>query len=400
MRNWFRKIFIPNEHNDYKPHSLQKFAAGVMLLLILCSYSVANVQTLVMLGSDWFISTILPGVLVDLTNENRNADSLGALRRNDTLDAAAQLKAEDMAKYSYFAHHSPAGVSPWYWFDEVGYTYLHAGENLAVHFTESSEVVEAWMDSPGHRANILNGNYTEIGIGTAKGEYKGFPTIYVVQLFGTPSTLAVATAPQPEPEPVTVPEVVPTVTTTPTTSPAVPIDSEADAEAEPEEDIVIAGDTIDAPTTPGSEATTSEKAVLEDDMPAGDRGIPTSTLDTLTAEAEEEDATFVLYSDLSTSSPLALAESGNGSFDGSGTTPFYVEPEVGPVLRVLTESTLWLSFLYLVLGSVVLVSLILSIVIEWRRQHPIQIAYGTGLIALLIVMFNVHEALVGGALIL
>ena len=125
-------------------------------------------------------------VIVDLTNENREESHVGLLERSTVLDEAARQKAEHMAEGSYFAHNSPDGVTPWYWFDKVGYQYAYAGENLAVHFTDSGEVVKAWMDSPGHRANILSEDYREIGIGTAKGEYQGFPTVFVVQMFGTP----------------------------------------------------------------------------------------------------------------------------------------------------------------------------------------------------------------------
>ena len=69
-----------------------------------------------------------------------------------------------MAQKGYFAHVSPEGLTPWYWLGEVGYTFSHAGENLAVNFAEPEEVVDAWMNSLAHRTNILNGNFQEIGI--------------------------------------------------------------------------------------------------------------------------------------------------------------------------------------------------------------------------------------------
>lgn len=91
-----------------------------------------------------------------------------------------------MAEKSYFAHTSSDGVTPWHWFQEVDYPYLYAGENLAIHFTDSEDVIDAWMNSPTHRANILNTRFTEMGIATAQGSYQGRATIFVVQLFGTP----------------------------------------------------------------------------------------------------------------------------------------------------------------------------------------------------------------------
>jgi hypothetical protein len=185
MFNWLKDLFIPHEGNKFRPDFLERLSVGIMLVLILLSFAMANLQSLLWISSDWLVSTILPAVIVDLTNDERNSEKIGTLTRSALLDKAANLKARDMAENEYFAHYSPTGVSPWYWFDQAGYNYLHAGENLAVHFTDSSDVLRAWMDSPSHRANIMNGDYVEIGIGTAKGEYKGQPTIYVVQLFGT-----------------------------------------------------------------------------------------------------------------------------------------------------------------------------------------------------------------------
>jgi hypothetical protein len=92
-----------------------------------------------------------------------------------------------MVQKSYFAHNSPEGLTPWHWFKEAGYDFTYAGENLAVNFGDSIDVNRAWMNSPLHRANILNGHFTEIGIATAEGIYEGRPTIFVVQLFGKPA---------------------------------------------------------------------------------------------------------------------------------------------------------------------------------------------------------------------
>ncbi len=131
-------------------------------------------------------ATVLPAVLVDLTNEARVSNSEQSLTRNTVLDDTARLKAEDMARLGYFAHTSPEGVTPWHWFNEAGYSFAYAGENLAINFTESVDVESAWLASPTHKANILNSHFTEIGIATIDGIYQGRPTTYVVQMFGTP----------------------------------------------------------------------------------------------------------------------------------------------------------------------------------------------------------------------
>jgi hypothetical protein len=100
-----------------------------------------------------------------------------------------------MVKNNYFAHTSPAGISPWYWFVNVGYNFTAAGENLAVDFSDSADVTSAWMNSPEHRANILNGGFTEIGMATAQGTFEGRQAVYVVELFGTPAAAVASLAP-------------------------------------------------------------------------------------------------------------------------------------------------------------------------------------------------------------
>jgi hypothetical protein len=158
-----------------------------MIAMVFVSFALANVQSIVWITSDWMVSTILPAVIVSDTNDEREQNGVTPLTRSAILDAAATMKAKHMAANQYFAHYSPDGVSPWHWFDEAGYPFVHAGENLAIYFTDSSDIVDAWMASPAHRANILDENYQEIGIGVAEGEYEGYQTVYVVQLFGTPA---------------------------------------------------------------------------------------------------------------------------------------------------------------------------------------------------------------------
>lgn len=131
------------------------------------------------------INGIDPMKLIELLNADRAANGLKPLAFNIKLGYSAYMKAKDMADKSYFSHNSPEGVTPWHWFKEAGYTYSNAGENLAVNFDDSESIERAWMDSPGHRANILSGKYNEIGIAAVKGVYKGKETVFVVQHFGT-----------------------------------------------------------------------------------------------------------------------------------------------------------------------------------------------------------------------
>jgi hypothetical protein len=136
------------------------------------------------------LAAVISSVLVDLANNDRSGEKLGGLTVSPVLTAAAQAKADDMAAKGYFAHTSPDGKSSWYWFQQAGYTFLYAGENLAVDFSDSSDVEQAWMNSPAHRANILDAHFTQVGIATAQGVFEGHSTTFVVQMFGTPSAVA------------------------------------------------------------------------------------------------------------------------------------------------------------------------------------------------------------------
>lgn len=180
-----KNYFIPNKKNNYHPHIFQKRKIAsifIAAVLIVAATSLGNI----VLKNTGLLASIQSAFLVDLANQDRVKESLSALNTNPVLVEAAQRKANDMAEKSYFAHTSPEGITPWFWFGDVGYQYLYAGENLAVNFTESIDVHEAWLNSPTHRKNILDGRFTEIGIATAQGFYKGRKATFVVQMFGRP----------------------------------------------------------------------------------------------------------------------------------------------------------------------------------------------------------------------
>ena len=96
-----------------------------------------------------------------------------------------------MFNKQYWAHTAPDGKEPWDFMSEAGYSYQVAGENLARDFSTTSAMVAAWMASPTHRANIMNGRYTEIGIAVINGTLEGVETTLVVQMFGTPRSSTV-----------------------------------------------------------------------------------------------------------------------------------------------------------------------------------------------------------------
>jgi len=129
--------------------------------------------------------------IIQLTNKAREENGkLPALSENQKLDLSAEKKLQDMFDKQYFEHISPSGVGVANLGTEVGYEYILIGENLALgNFEGDQDLLDAWMDSPGHRANILNNHYTEIGVAVGMGKYEGKDIWIAVQHFGTPKNI-------------------------------------------------------------------------------------------------------------------------------------------------------------------------------------------------------------------
>lgn len=110
--------------------------------------------------------------VVKLVNEARRNNGIGELTYNWELSRVARYKSQDMRDNSYFSHTSPTYGSPFRMIKSFGISYKTAGENIARGQASPAAVVSAWMSSPGHRANILNPSFTEIGVGyVADGRY-------------------------------------------------------------------------------------------------------------------------------------------------------------------------------------------------------------------------------------
>jgi len=128
----------------------------------------------------------IEGVIAS-TNRERIANGLAPLSQNSILNESALNKTSDMFEKQYFAHDSPDGLAVSDLADNVGYEYITIGENLALgNFLDDDALVKAWMESPGHRANILNNRYTEIGVGVLRNTYQDSSTWMAVQHFGLP----------------------------------------------------------------------------------------------------------------------------------------------------------------------------------------------------------------------
>ncbi|MDD3487607.1 MAG: CAP domain-containing protein, partial [Candidatus Moranbacteria bacterium] len=131
--------------------------------------------------------------VIEFTNKERSKDGKKTLKENKELDAAALKKAKDILAKQYFEHVSPDGNGPDYFVSSAGYDYITIGENLALgNFSDDQDLVTAWMASEGHRENILNSKFQEIGVAVVKGTYEGKSTWVGVQEFGTPADVCEA----------------------------------------------------------------------------------------------------------------------------------------------------------------------------------------------------------------
>lgn len=110
--------------------------------------------------------------VVNLVNAQRTQRGIPALKINWELSRIARYKSQDMHDKQYFSHTSPTYGSPFDMIRKFGISYRTAGENIAMGQTTPAAVMNAWMNSSGHRANILNGGFTQIGVGyVASGNY-------------------------------------------------------------------------------------------------------------------------------------------------------------------------------------------------------------------------------------
>jgi len=176
----------PHERNNFKakllhPSGFFLIKVGLLIFQIVLQLFVFSPLPQI-LG---YAANIPPTEVIRLTNEKRAQAGLNPLKENPLLSRAALSKGTDMINNDYWAHVSPAGVQPWFFFTNAGYKYRYAGENLARDFSNATSTVDAWMASSTHRENLLSDKYSEIGIGVVEGDVNGIDTTIVVQFFGT-----------------------------------------------------------------------------------------------------------------------------------------------------------------------------------------------------------------------
>ena len=357
VKKTLKKYFIPHAENDHKPFFLREAAVSVTAAIVVILFFASIFGNYVVKNNE-YLASVQAAFLVDLTNEDREDNNLPKLAINDKLINAASLKAGDMSSKSYFAHVSPEGRTPWYWIDQAGYPYLYAGENLAVNFYDSEDVEQAWMDSPTHKANIMSKNFTEIGIATARGKYKGENTTFVVQMFGSPKkTKTVTNVAMVD----SLGTQVALVTETPNETP----------NSGNNEDSDVLGSEIE-PVLPTQESPVSAAVADTKPVPApvAEEKTPESFMTFTNPEAE----------------PVELEQA-------SAVIPAEVPTYTNWFERVIVNPVRTVDGLYSVIAAVVIFALILKIFIEIRLQHPRNIAYGVLLLAIIVICMHINGSI-------
>lgn len=194
------KWLIPGKNNRYHPHLLRPLGLLCVVLALLAiniTYNFTSAKKFQILG---YATNMSSSEIISLSNAQRTNQGMSPLSYNAQLTSAAQAKAQDMFANGYWAHTSPSGKTPWYFITNAGYSYSTAGENLAKDFSTSSGVVNAWMNSSSHRANIINSSYVHTGVAVVNGVFNGKETTIVVAMYASPKA-APAPAPAPAPTP-------------------------------------------------------------------------------------------------------------------------------------------------------------------------------------------------------
>ncbi len=183
IKKVLKHTFIPHIDNDYKPHFFREHVI-LSLLIGVISLLLISFTTYVVIRTTTYGSSVVSTILIDLTNQSRRENGLPPLLYNQRLYNAADMKGHDMVARDYFAHFAPDGTSPWHWYNQAGYQFLFAGENLAINYRSSRAVQNAWMNSPKHRQNILDKRFEDIGIATVPSTVNDKKVLFVVQMFG------------------------------------------------------------------------------------------------------------------------------------------------------------------------------------------------------------------------
>ncbi len=188
----FWQWFKPQASNRYRSQLLHPQSLMILSFVLLAFFALFNAVRFFPSLADKVLGVgvnITIDGLLEKTNQEREKVGMKPLVLNEALNQAALAKAQDMFNDQYWAHTAPDGKQAWDFIKEAGYVYKYAGENLARDFKNDEEVVAAWMDSVSHRENILNAEFTQMGLAVVTENLKGFETTLVVQMFAVPSAV-------------------------------------------------------------------------------------------------------------------------------------------------------------------------------------------------------------------
>ncbi|MEI7498504.1 MAG: CAP domain-containing protein [Candidatus Falkowbacteria bacterium] len=181
--------FIPSEHNQYHPTALKSkrlyfHAVSAVAIKATCLLFAMMLPIEAWMMPDNFGQQAQ--TIIEKTNQIRISAGQKPLKSNVKLMQAAKSKADDMILNQYFAHISPQGQGLAYWLRGSKYKYDSAGENLAIGFTSPDAALLAWRLSPTHYANLVDPDFSEVGVSVAAGQLGKTDTSVVAQLFGKP----------------------------------------------------------------------------------------------------------------------------------------------------------------------------------------------------------------------
>lgn len=352
-----KDYFVPHNGNGHKPKFLHSKSLITIALLVLLIKAVTVGSLFLTYPQGARVSSVVVNRVLELVNIDREKTGLNSLAMNSTLAASALAKANDLIANDYFAHTSLDGKRPWDWIDRGQYKYLFVGENLAMNFTTAESVHRALMNSPTHKANVLNERYIDAGIAMVSGQINGKQTNVLVQHFATrstPHTVLAAIKEEPKEEENKIVKIEPIVT--PKVEPKViEPKPEVKSEANPTKE------TIPLPPLPPSIAEVPDVSGI----------LPAVNLTSQNqAGSQEENIAPELISDMDQANLAAANISPNQVLEKDLVTQVLsVTNPVNEKLVLTSKRVKYINYIFLSILALVIFSLVINIIIRVEIQH-------------------------------